>query len=144
MKPSGLLVLTLLGATLGCGAARRSGDATTSSTRPSSSVITRSEIVASGLMTMQEVIERLRPHFLRSRGRSSIMRTSSDQVEVYLDDVYGGNTSVLRNIDATTVQQVEFVSGPETGFRFGRNHSAGVIHIVTRRGDPGGSDASGG
>lgn len=139
MKPSSLLILLALATIPGCGAARPRDDGAVSTPRRSSNIIARDEIAASGLMTMQEVIERLRPQFLRSRGRSSIMRTSSDQVEVYVDDMYGGNTSMLRNIDATTVQQVEFVSGPETGFRFGRNHSAGVIHIVTRRGDPGGS-----
>lgn len=124
-----LLLVVLLAA--GCGARAPQDAAVAPSAARSSNVITREEIADSGLTNMHEVIERLRPNFLRSRGPNSIMQ-QTEQVVVYLDDVYGGDVGMLRSIDANTVRRVEFVSGPDTGFRFGRNHSSGAIHIVTR------------
>jgi hypothetical protein len=30
------------------------------------------------------------------------------------------------------VLRVEFIRGPDTGFKFGLDHQAGVIHVITK------------
>jgi outer membrane receptor protein involved in Fe transport len=96
-----------------------------------SSVITPEEIAATNMSNMEEVIQRLRPQYLRTRGRTSI-NLVSDQVAVYMDDVHMGSVSVLSQIGTNGVKRVEYVRGPDTGFKFGLNHQAGVIHIISK------------
>jgi hypothetical protein len=110
-----------------CASSPREGAATAGS----QSVITREEIAASGFANMEDVITRLRPQYLRGRGRTTIMGPP-DEVAVYLDNSHLGNATALRGITASSVVRVEYISGPDTGFRFGMNHPAGVIHITTR------------
>jgi outer membrane cobalamin receptor len=116
-------------AALGCASGTGAGD--TPSQSRNSNVITRAEIQAAGLANMQDVIQQLRPQFLRTRGRTSI-NLPADQVAVYIDDVHVGTANVLNTIGATGVMRVEFVRGPDTGFKFGLDHQAGVIHIITK------------
>jgi outer membrane cobalamin receptor len=112
---------------IGCAS---SGTAGTGESR-SSNIITREEIAATSMGNMADVIQQLRPQFLRSRGRTSI-NLPTDQIAVYMDDVHMGTTAVLNTIGANGVQRVEFIRGPDTGFRFGLDHQAGVIHIITK------------
>lgn len=135
MKPAGLLFALGIVVAAGCassggGAGGRAEDAGPSAAR-GSNVINQDEIAATGLANMEDVIQRLRPQYLRVRGRTSIMNPK-DEVAVYVDDVHSGTASFLRSIGANSVRRVEYVSGPDTGFRFGMSHTAGVIHIITK------------
>jgi outer membrane cobalamin receptor len=49
-----------------------------------------------------------------------------------MDDVHMGTVAVLSTIGANAVQRVEFIRGADTGFKFGLDHQAGVIHIITK------------
>lgn len=93
--------------------------------------ITREEITATGLSNMEDVITQLRPHYLRGRGQSTISG-GADRVSVYVDNAQLGGPETLRSVIASSVARVEFVTGPDTAYRFGMNHPAGVIHILTR------------
>jgi outer membrane cobalamin receptor len=112
--------------------ATASGTGAPAATAGSHNVITREEIARSGFVTMEEVITRLRPQFLRGRGQSTLLG-GADRVIIYMDNTQLGTASALRGITADIVVRVEFISGPDTSFRFGMNHPAGVIHIITRQ-----------
>jgi hypothetical protein len=107
------------------------GDGPPAASAGSQATITREEIAASGLTNMEEVITRLRPQYLRSRGQSSL-RGPPDQAAVYMDFTHLGGPTSLRGIIASAVLRVEYISGPDTSYRFGMNHPAGVIHVITR------------
>jgi outer membrane cobalamin receptor len=106
-------------------------DAPAATRSRNSNVITREEIAATNMGNMSDVIQQLRPQYLRTRGRTSI-NLAGDQVAVYMDDVHMGSVSVLSQIGANGVKRVEYVRGPDTGFKFGLDHQAGVVHIITK------------
>ena len=80
---------------------------------------------------MQEAITRLRPQYLRGRGQTSVTQ-GADRVQVYMDNLHLGGEESLRTIPANGVIRVEFVTGTDSGFRFGTTHPAGVVHIITK------------
>ncbi|HJU75328.1 MAG TPA: hypothetical protein VJ717_16415 [Gemmatimonadaceae bacterium] len=96
---------------------------TTAPQRGNSRLITRQEIESVPLETIYDVIERLRPNMLRSRG-SPIM--------VYLNTTLLGEVSTLRGIQASSVRQVEFVSASDATTRFGTGVPGGAIVITSR------------
>ena len=125
------VLLVLLAVTaLGCASG---GTTSTSGAAPATNrnMLLREEITASGVGNMHDAIQRLRPQFLRVRGQSSITQ-GGDRVAVYMDNVHLGAEDVLRTIGANGVIRVEYVNGPDTTYKFGSNHSAGVIHIITK------------
>jgi outer membrane receptor for ferrienterochelin and colicin len=124
-----LLAVSVLA--LGCASSGSTATADDQGQSRTSNVITREEIAATSMGNMADVIQQLRPQFLRTRGRTSI-NLPADQVAVYMDDVHVGTTSALRTISANTVLRVEFIRGPDTGFKFGLDHQAGVIHVITK------------
>jgi len=126
-----LLLLLALSAT-GCASSGDPATASAPAAQPNrQNILLREEITAAGVGNMQDAIQRLRPQFLRVRGQSSITQ-GGDAIAVYMDNVSIGGIDVLRTIGANGVLRVEYVAGPDTAFRFGSNHSAGVIHIVTK------------
>lgn len=127
-------ILIILGAVVAVGCASSgagtAADGTQTQSR-NSNIILREEIAATSLGNMADVIQQLRPQFLRSRGRTSI-NLPADQIAVYMDDVHLGTVGVLSSIGANGVLRVEFIRGADTGFKFGLDHQAGVIHIITK------------
>jgi hypothetical protein len=126
-----VLLLVLVVAAAGCASSSTSANAPAAPQPNRQNLLLREEISASGVGNMMDAIQRLRPQFLRVRGQSSITQ-GGDAVAVYMDNVHIGGVEQLRTIAANGVVRVEYVSGPDTAFKFGSSHSAGVIHIVTK------------
>jgi hypothetical protein len=74
--------------------------------------------------SIYDVVRSLRPTFLHSRG---------SDVTVAVDGMLMGSASVLRDITADCVQQVELLNGPEATMRFGARHTGAVLLVTTRR-----------
>lgn len=126
-----LLPILIVAMSIGCGAASSSG---TGGDRRSQ-VITQQEISASGMSgSAFEVITRLRPSFLVSRGQTTL---SGDQSvaypNVYLDGIAFGDINTLRNIDAAQIAEIRMYQSWEAQTKFGLGNSGGVIAITTRR-----------
>ena len=126
-----LLVVSLVAVSLGCTSAPSSGG--TGDRR--SQLITQQEINAAGMSgSAYEVISRLRPGFLVSRGQTTL---SGDQSvaypNVYLDGVAFGDMGTLRNIDAAQIAEIRMYQSWEAQTKFGLGNSGGVIAITTRR-----------
>ena len=126
-----LLPLVIVALSLGCAPSSSPGDGGSRK----SQVITLQEINASGMSgSAYELISRLRPSFLVSRGQTTL---SGDQSvaypNVYLDGVAFGDINTLRQIDASQIAEIRMYQSSEAQTKFGLGNSAGVIAIVTRR-----------
>ncbi|MEO6446449.1 MAG: hypothetical protein ABIZ91_08880 [Gemmatimonadaceae bacterium] len=105
-------------------------------------VIDRSEIARSNAQNAYDVIRTLRPVFLSSRGPSTLLRTSSttNAPVVYLDDNRYGDVASLRNIPVDHVFEIRYFSATQAQTRWGMDHPAGAIQIITglsKRSPPG-------
>jgi len=118
------LGLITIAAALGC--------ATTSGTigaRGNSNIITEQEIAAAQVSTAYEVIQKLRPNFLHSRGATSLQSTAPATPNVYVDGQRFGDTNALRNISAMNVAGIRYYSVSEGAIKFGMDNASGVIEI---------------
>jgi hypothetical protein len=125
-----VLLATLL---LGCASANPSG--VPGETRRSQ-VIMQEEIRASGMTgNAYEVISRLRPNFLVSRGPTSLgnAQNTSMYANVYVDGAEFGDINSLRNIDSGQIFEIRLYSSGEAQTKFGLGNSNGVIAITTKR-----------
>lgn len=115
---------------MGCAAA-------TSGSRPESSVrrevITAAEIVASRVTDAYQAVLQLRPEFLRRRGATAMPSLTSPPVIVYLDNIEFGTAESLRQVPLGRVRLIRYLGPNEADLRWGRQHPAGAIHVVTVR-----------
>lgn len=96
-------------------------------------VITAAEIAGAQVVTAAEVVERLRPNWLRARGAASV-NGGTDLPIVYIDNFRAGGLEQLGRIAATVVREIRFVPGTDAGVRYGLGHGGGVILVLTREG----------
>lgn len=131
MRAAAMVFATL--ALTGCSAA------TAGSGGASDDVITRAEIVETRAHSAFDVVRRLRPQFLRFRGRMDTApgRTGPGMTEpvVYIDGVRLGGVASLRSIEAVDVAEIRYMSGADATTRFGTGHVAGVILVRTTTGE---------
>ena len=97
------------------------------------SIISRVEIDSSHAMNAFEVITRLRPMFLVSRGKVDLQAGSSNALpNVYVDDQLYGDVTTLRAIAASTIETIRFYNAAEAQYKYGKGNAAGAISIQTR------------
>lgn len=96
--------------------------------------ITAEEIAAINLSSAFDVVQSLRPNWLRERGPVSLRNPQANQVVIYVDGTRLGGMEFLRQIRAGTIASMEYLSGPEATFRFGINHVGGAILVRTPSG----------
>ena len=96
-------------------------------------LITADEISTVNAMTAYDVVKRLRPHFLVSRGPTSIVDTRPTTPVVYLDGVRYGDISTLVGIEASHVATIRYITGPEAQQRFGSDNVGGAILLTTKQ-----------
>ena len=127
-----LLSLLIVAMSIGCASASTSG----SGGERRSQLITQKEIAASGMSgSAFEVITRLRPNFLVSRGQTTLNNgeSTASYPNVYLDGVTFGDINTLRNIDSAQIAEIRLYQAWEAQTKFGMGNSGGVIAITTRR-----------
>ncbi len=79
-----------------------------------------------------EVIKKMRPEYLRSRGSSSLQNTVPVTAVVYVDDFRYGALDTLRTVAADHIFQVTYLNSSDATTRFGTDHLGGAILITTR------------
>lgn len=94
-------------------------------------VLRRDEITRSGATDAFTAIRMLRPVFLQSRGRTSMLRNENTEPAVYLDDRLIGGIALLRDIPANQVIEVRFFGPAQAQMRWGTGNSAGAILVRT-------------
>lgn len=113
----------------GCGSAQRQGGPTRDR-----NVLTAMELARVPVETAYDAIQRLRPEFLRSRGKLSLDDPSPPLPVVYVDDMQMGGLDVLRTIRVADVHEIRYYSAADATTRYGTGHVSGVIAVITRRG----------
>lgn len=92
------------------------------------SVLSETEISAAMAITAYEVVERLRPRFLRSGAGEAFQPT------VYVDGQLLGGIAELRRIPAMTVSEIRFLTPIEATATYGtRGRSGAAIAVTTKR-----------
>lgn len=119
------LYLIALAAVIGCASAG-SGS---SGSRRDPNLITAQDIAGIPATNAYDAVERLRPLFLRSRGKTSINTPNTQYPTVYVDGLRYGDLGSLRNIMANHVLDIRFYNGADAGARFGLQNAAGVIEV---------------
>jgi hypothetical protein len=110
-------------------AACASGGSGTQSRRD---VITYEQIQSVSVSTAMEVIERLRPEYVRGRGRTSFDGADATLPVVYVDGVRAGGVEALRTISANDVREIRYVNATDATTRYGTGHTGGVIEVRIR------------
>ncbi len=92
--------------------------------------ITHADVVASGAANAYELVQTLRPVWLRRRGATSV-NDLYEGIVVYLDNGRLGGIESLREIAAASVGTVRFFDPAAANYRFGQGHVSGAIQVVT-------------
>ena len=74
-----------------------------------------------------DVISRLRPQWLRRRGRSLLPAVFRDNIRI------GTDIEALKSIRLENVFELRYLSASDATMRWGTGFTGGVIQIVTRR-----------
>jgi hypothetical protein len=123
-------VVVLVALTLGLVACASSG--TDPGTRRSTRVITTEELETVEELNAYEAVQRLRPNWLRTRGRVSMQ--AQQGIQLYVDGVHRGYVADLVSIRANAVQRMEYLSASQATARFGTDHVDGAVLVRLRRG----------
>ena len=120
----------------GSSSAPAAGAATSTAVRRGgANMITESEIAAlTGVETVYDVIQRLRPNMLRTRGSAgeASAGAAASTIKVYLNGTPYGDVAMLRSIQASSIKQVEYLSAADATTRFGTGLDAGAILVTSK------------
>jgi hypothetical protein len=131
LRPA-LLLAPLIPFASGCassGATSQQGRA--SNTRHDADVITRDEILRGHWQSAYEMIQVLRPRWLRAHGPDSILGETPD-VQVHVDGNRLGGVQSLRGIPVDDIMSIQFVDPVSAAAQWGGDHANGAIIISTK------------
>lgn len=131
MKSSLLIVLLMLGVGSACGVPPTQS---APGLRRNSNLITMEEVQRSSAADALQLVQTLRPAWLRIRGLQSF--TDDGLVVVYLDQVRLGGPASLRSIPVVAVETVQFLDAAAATQRWGTGHTHGAILIISPTGRP--------
>jgi hypothetical protein len=122
---STILLIGLLAAS-GCAAAAPGA----SSPGGNRELITEGDIEQSTATNALDLVQRVRPQWLRSRGQMSIQRPV--EVVVYVNGHPSGGARSLADVHIQSIREIRFLSAVEATQRFGTDHGAGAILVSLR------------
>lgn len=100
-------------------------------------VIEEADFRSTGAKTAREIVEVVRPEWLRIRGTHVLGEDGDDEtIQVYLDNVHLGGLRFLSDIPAQTVHAIHFLDAAAATLRYGAGHSHGVILVIAKGGAP--------
>lgn len=109
------------------------GGGTAGSTGAERNRISLEEIQSQPHMSAFELVNRLRPAWLRGHSGSFRSETGRNTPEVFVDGRPYGSMESLNQFFSETLQEIRFISAPDATTRFGTGYPAGIIEIITRR-----------
>lgn len=119
-------------AAAGVMACASAGSGTTSVGASDANFITAAQISASQQTNAYDIVSKLRPNFLKSRGRTTIYGQGSDYATVFLDGQSFGDLGSLRNIASSQIRSIKFIRGTDAVTVYGMQYGAGVIDVRTK------------
>ena len=81
--------------------------------------------------TAYDVVQRLRPQFLRTRPSGSIQNPTPVPVKVYVDGSSRAGVNALREILSIAVVDIIYLDGKDATTRYGIGHENGAIVVRT-------------
>jgi hypothetical protein len=105
---------------------------TGASTHREPNLLTEQEIAGSGETNALDVVTRLRPMFLKTRGRSTVNAGGSEYASVFVDGQFFGELGSLRNINASQIHEIHYLSGPEAVSKYGMRYGSGAIDVKSK------------
>ena len=127
-------VLTLLFGIVATTACAAASGGSSVATAGNSAVVTSAEIAAADIVSSAyDLVVRLRPGWLATRGATSF-RAGPGQTMVAVDDAPLQASTALERISARDVKEMRYLSATDAVQRFGTLTAGGqVIVVVTRR-----------
>ena len=122
MRHFSLLLMVIAVAAASCAPAGTGG------TSRNRDVLTREEIRQTQAGNVYEVVQRLRPQWLRPRTAGFV---GSGEISVYVDDVRFGTTESLQTVSAQTVEELRWIDAATATQRWGTGNASGAIAITT-------------
>lgn len=96
-------------------------------------LITYEELEEQGqYANLYEVIEVLRPRWLRPQGGPDTFAGDPGQVQVHMDGNWMGDVGVLRGLSPSGVTSISWMKPLDAAARYGLDHSHGAIIVSTR------------
>ena len=99
---------------------------------PNGDLITADEIARSNASSAYEIVQRVRPAFLRTRGSQSIQNPTPPSPVVYLDGMRYGPVGSLAQIPAIGIVSIQYMNAIDATQRFGLGHEGGAILVSTK------------
>jgi hypothetical protein len=96
---------------------------------PDRNLLTADEIATISVASAYEAVERLRPLFLKTRGRSTINAGGSEYASVFVNGQFYGDLPSLRNIVANEVRDIRYFNGPDAVTKYGMRYGSGAIDV---------------
>ena len=107
-----------------------------SASKRQTNVISTEEIdaVRNEVPDAYQLVERLRPQFLRLRGGAARadVNAAGVEIQVVVDNSGRGSVSVLRSIPSISIKEIRFLNGTDASIQFGTNYGAGAILVFTQ------------
>lgn len=100
--------------------------------RTNQKLLTAEQIAAVPSSNLFEVVRRLRPEWLNTRGNTSLMDETLVSASVYMNGNNMGRVEFLREINTIDVAEVRYFTSAESIARFGMGHQRGVIEVIRR------------
>jgi hypothetical protein len=99
-----------------------------------SEVLSQEEMSDAGARDAYEAVTRLRPLFIKNRGISgSLLLREQTRQSVYLDNMRLGGIETLSTVPIEAIQSIRYLNAGEATYRWGMNHSGGVILLSTTK-----------
>ena len=117
---------------VGCSSGASTSGATGSARAPSEAEITSRAAEASNAL---QIVQKLRPQMLQSRGRFSPADSSGSATipKVVVDDVSYGSVESLANVNAMAVREIRYLSAADATTRWGTGYPGGVILVSLKK-----------
>lgn len=126
----GLLAVATLLTLAGCGFNTRAGGLPDGSR---SDLIGTEELRQRGQYSnLYDLIDILRPRWLRPQGGPDTFTAQQGQVQVHVDGNWMGNVGVLKGLSVAGVTSIRWLSPMDASARYGLDHSHGAIIVSTR------------
>ncbi len=105
--------------------------------QPNVIVVEEIDAIRTEVSTARDIVLRLRPGFLRTRGASSFGNAANGattpSLQVVVDGApRAGGPSALDQIPAMTVREIRYINAADASIRYGTGYDAGAILVITR------------
>ena len=126
-----LFALALVSASAACSSTGTTsgGAARANSNR---NVISAADLANANDVTVFDAIRRLRPAWLRVRGRGMVDINRESTIPVYIDGVLSGSTRLLGRIQPSRVQEIRYLEPNDAEIRYGSSHRDGAIRVTLK------------